>query len=335
MPDIPTNNITSVKPSLATKMLDICLDADQPVVLWGAPGVGKSQLTKQSAVRRTMGLIDVRLALLSDVDLRGIPHTDDGWTVWAPPGFLPRANVPTILFFDEMNRAAVSVMNAGLQLFLDRRLGEYVLPPEVRIVAACNRATDGGGVTNLPAALLNRFTHINIEPDYKDWLRWAAGAGINPITQAFIRFRPNLLHAFNPKAQASPTPRAWEFVSKITWRDEPLDVKSPIYDGTVGQEAGVEYTAFERSWRDLPSITDIMLHPATAPVPKGEATKFAVANALSHEMTMANAGSVFTYLQRLDDEYQVFAVSLASQRDPSLQNTRAFITWGSSHVDLF
>jgi len=335
MPDIQTNHVVTVKPSLATRMLDVLLDADQPTMIWGAPGIGKSQLVKQIADRRGMKLIDVRLSLLSDVDLRGIPYTNNGRTEWAPPAFLPRTNGDTILFFDEMNRAMTSVMNAAFQIVLDRKLGEYELPPNVRIVAACNRETDGGGITRIPSALLNRFTRIDIEPDHKDWLKWSAGAQIDPIVQAFIRFRPDLLHQFDAKAAAFPTPRAWEFVSKITAQDAPLDVKAALYAGTVGKAAGIEYIAFERAWRDLPSIAAILLHPDTSPIPSGVATVYAVSNALSHEMTTTNIDAVMTYLDRLPAEYQVFAVSLATGRDPSLANTRRFITWASAHADLF
>src|SRR5438132_12923067 len=107
MPEIHTNNVVSVKPSLAATMLDVLLDADQPTMIWGAPGIGKSQIVHQAAARRAMTLIDVRLSLLSDVDLRGIPYTAEGRTEWAPPAFLPKSNGATILFFDEMNRALV------------------------------------------------------------------------------------------------------------------------------------------------------------------------------------------------------------------------------------
>ncbi len=333
--DIQTNHVVTVKPSLAAAMLDVLLDADQPTMIWGAPGIGKSQLTHQLAARRGMTLIDVRLSLLSDVDLRGIPYLKDGRTAWAPPAFLPQQNGGTILFFDEMNRALTSVMNAAFQIVLDRKLGEYTLPADVRIVAACNRETDGGGITRLPSALLNRFTRIDLEPDHKDWLKWAASAQINPITQAFIRFRPDLLHQFDSKAPAFPTPRAWEFVGKITSQTAPLDVKAALYAGTVGKAAGIEYVAFERAWRDLPSITNILLHPDTAPIPTGVATVYAVANALSHEMTQSNINACVTYLERLPAEYQVFAVSLATGRDPALANTHRFVNWASSHSDLF
>ena len=75
----------------------------QPVFLWGAPGVGKSQIVSQVAAMRGMALRDIRAVLLDPVDLRGLPRlTDAGTAVWCPPAFLPGPDDPPqgILFLD-------------------------------------------------------------------------------------------------------------------------------------------------------------------------------------------------------------------------------------------
>ena len=127
-----------MKPSDVAKALITCLDAKQPVCLWGSPGIGKSQIVHQTGILTNREVRDVRAVLLDPVDLRGLPHVNgDGRSHWATPEFLPRDG-QGIFFLDELNRAVMMVQNACFQLVLDGKLGEYTMPPEWRIVAACN-----------------------------------------------------------------------------------------------------------------------------------------------------------------------------------------------------
>jgi MoxR-like ATPase len=44
-----------------------------PVMLWGAPGIGKSQIISQIATGHNVNMIDIRLSQMEPSDLRGIP----------------------------------------------------------------------------------------------------------------------------------------------------------------------------------------------------------------------------------------------------------------------
>ena len=62
-----------------------------PVMLWGAPGVGKSQIVAQVAAEENLPLIDIRLSQLEPTDLRGIPFRVDDCVEWAIPSMLPHS----------------------------------------------------------------------------------------------------------------------------------------------------------------------------------------------------------------------------------------------------
>jgi len=118
-----------------------------PVMLWGPPGVGKSQMVAQAGARHGAPVIDIRLSQMEPSDLRGIPFRSGGHVEWAVPAMLPDADrhAPEgILFLDEINAAPPSVSAAAYQLILDRRLGEYRVPEGWAIVAAGNRQGDRG-----------------------------------------------------------------------------------------------------------------------------------------------------------------------------------------------
>lgn len=318
-------------PKEAAQVLQICLNAQQPVCLWGAPGIGKSSVVKQVASAAGRPCLDVRLSLLDPTDLRGLPVVNgDGRVHWATPEFLPRDG-NAVVFFDEMNRAPVLTQNASFQLLLDRKLGEYTLPPAVDMVAACNRETDGGGVIRMPAALANRMVHINVTTDLADWCTWAASAHIEPVVIAFLRFRPTLLHQFDTKAHAFPTPRSWEFVSRIVAQRPAKELEHALVAGAVGHGAAIEFLSFVQLWRSLPSIDAILLAPTSAPVPNDVATLYAVSSALAGRADATNFGRVLSYLDRLPEEYAVYSVKDAVQRTAILASTPEFTQWAIAH----
>ena len=79
-----------------------------PVMLWGPPGVGKSQIVAQIAQKHGVPVIDIRLSQMEPSDLRGIPFRAGETVEWAVPGILPNAerHGPTgILFLDEITSA--------------------------------------------------------------------------------------------------------------------------------------------------------------------------------------------------------------------------------------
>src|SRR6056297_1721926 len=118
-----------------------------PVMLWGPPGVGKSQIVAEVAGRHDVPVIDVRLSQMEPSDLRGIPFRSGELVEWAVPAMLPdagRHGPRGILFLDEITSAAPTVSAAAYQLILDRRLGAYEVPAGWAIFAAGNRQGDRG-----------------------------------------------------------------------------------------------------------------------------------------------------------------------------------------------
>ncbi|HXK56171.1 MAG TPA: AAA family ATPase, partial [Gammaproteobacteria bacterium] len=59
-----------------------------PVMLWGPPGVGKSQMVAQVARRHSVAMIDIRLSQMEPSDLRGIPFRSGSRVEWAVPSLL-------------------------------------------------------------------------------------------------------------------------------------------------------------------------------------------------------------------------------------------------------
>lgn len=279
-----------MRPTLISSVLDKeflgTLDGHHtPVMLWGPPGVGKSQIVAQVGQRHHVPVIDIRLSQMEPSDLRGIPFRENGLVEWAIPSLLPDANrhgAQGILFLDEITSAVPSVSAAAYQLILDRRLGDYRVPPGWAIFAAGNRQGDRGVTYTMPAPLANRFSHFEVELNLDDWVTWAYQNGIDERIIGFLRFRPEQLFKFDPAQNpvAFPTPRSWEFAHRALQKfanTPPLLLGS--LQACVGPAAGIELKAFVDSLDQMPDL-DAILRGEDIKAPKEVDLQYAVASAL-------------------------------------------------------
>lgn len=256
-----------------------------PVMLWGPPGIGKSQIIAQVAKRHAAPMIDIRLSQMEPTDLRGIPFRIENRVEWAVPSMLPdaeRHGPDGILFLDEITSAPPSVSAAAYQLILDRRLGEYEVPPGWAIFAAGNRQGDRGVTYTMPAPLANRFSHFEVESNIDDWVSWAYANNMDDRLIGFLRFRPELLFDFNPAHNpvAFPSPRSWEFAHRTLQKfgDHP-ELLLPTLQSCVGPAAGLELHAFIENLEKMPDL-DAILRGEPVAVPREVDLQYAVASAL-------------------------------------------------------
>lgn len=333
------------------------LEVDAPAFVWGKPGIGKSEIVFQiaSELRRIevakLGnlsalelleiakiplVIDIRLSTFDPVDLRGLPAIINGLTQWMRPQIWPvenRWNLTVILFFDEMDRAAPAVANAALQIVLDRRIGEHVLPASVRIVAAGNGASDKRTTQAIGEAQANRFTHLYADADAETASAHWNSIGVDPALVAFIRFRPQLIETTREQGKhAFASPRAWAKCAKFMHLPDAR--RHRLIAGTVGEAPAGECEAFIRMFRDLPSLDSIIRDPANAPVSDKINVQYAVSTGLARKATHANFAAVCTYAARMPREFEIMLVTDAVRRDRTLCETAAYAAWAVKNQDV-
>ncbi|RLJ18319.1 ATPase [bacterium endosymbiont of Escarpia laminata] len=266
-----------------------------PVMLWGPPGVGKSDMVRQVGENHAVPVIDIRLSQMEPSDLRGIPFRVEDRVDWAIPSILPdaaRHGEAGILFLDEITSAPPTVSAAAYQLILDRRLGEYQVPKGWAIFAAGNRQGDRGVTYSMPAPLANRFSHFEVEVNLDDWVAWAYRNNIDERVIAFLRFRPELLFDFDPAHNpvAFPSPRSWEFAHRGLHKfDSHPSLMQGALQACIGPAAGIELKAFVDSLDKMPDL-DAILAGEDVPVPTEIDLQYAVAAALVGRAIRAQEG---------------------------------------------
>jgi len=331
---------TAMKPSHIEMAVNMELDADNPTFIWGSPGIGKSAVVKAVAESRFLDLIDLRALLLDPVDLRGIPSTDDGVTRWLPPAFLPRDG-EGVIFLDELNAAPPMVAAALYGLVLDRELGEYRLPDGWSIIAAGNNETDMAVTNRMPTPLANRFAHYEMVADVNDWTAWAASAGLDKRVIAFVNWRPELIHKFDPRSgsKAFASPRSWEMVSKKLGAGIPDAILTPAIAGTVGKEAASEFIGFMPIFDRLPDIRKVLTDPDNFDIPANAAEiGYAIAANIGSFADASNIDNVVKVADRLgdtySDEFAVLAVRMATNKDKRLLETSAVTEFLANNASL-
>ncbi len=257
-------SIRQVGPKSAKTSIAFAIKMKRPTFLWGPPGIGKSDLVQQIGADTDREVIDVRLALWEPTDIKGIPYFDSnaGTMTWAPPAELPTdPNSKAILFLDELNSAPPAVQAAAYQLILNRKVGTYVLPKGVDIVAAGNRDGDKGVTYRMPAPLANRFVHLEMKVDFEDWQDWATINGIHPEVVGYVGFAKQDLYDYDPKSPSKSfaTPRSWSFVSDLVADDE-IDTESltNLVSGAIGDGLAVKFMAHRKIASKLPKPSEIL-----------------------------------------------------------------------------
>ena len=241
------------------------------VMLWGAPGVGKSQGIRQVAKEiadktgKKVEITDVRLLLFNPIDLRGIPTANEDKTlaIWLKPKIFQMDesdDVINILFLDEISAAPQSVQAAAYQITLDRTVGEHRLPDNCIVIAAGNRVTDRSVAYAMPKALANRLCHIEIVSDSKSWHDWAITAGVNRVVLGFLDYNPSMLMQFDSVTDglAFPTPRSWEMVSNILNHvSENISEVYPLIIGCIGADAAYELRSWSEIYSEIPDVETV------------------------------------------------------------------------------
>lgn len=254
----------TVSPNEAKAAIRKAMKKQRPVFMWGPPGIGKSDIVKQLGNEADREVIDVRLSLWEPTDIKGIPYYNSQANTmsWAPPAELPTDPESTaILFLDELNSAAPATQAAAYQLILNRRVGTYILPKGVNIVAAGNRETDKGVTYRMPAPLANRFLHVELRVDFEDWHQWAVLNRIHEQVVGYIGFAKQDLYDFDPKSssRAFATPRSWSFVSELLDDDDVSEnTLTDLVAGAVGEGLAVKFMAHRKVSKQMPKPEDIL-----------------------------------------------------------------------------
>ena len=236
-----------------TKELKTLLESTPPghnIMLSGRHGIGKSRIITGHFEARGQKVVTLFLGQMSDPgDLLGLPDKDaaTGKTVFMPPSWFPTDGQPVVLFLDELNRARPEILQAVMDLALNRKLAGRSLPEGSRIISAVNDGEEYQ-LTDLDPALVSRFNIYNFKPTVGEWLLWATQAGLDKHVTDFIENNSRMLDGdaavtdSSSSLEKTPDRRAWERVSDILKNTPNITgTTKKVVAGIVGAKAAAEF----------------------------------------------------------------------------------------------
>lgn len=320
-----------------TTALAVAVAARVPVLLWGAPGTGKSSVVNDLATAMGWPCEVVIASIREPSDFAGLPIVVDGQVHFAPPTWATSLaeNGHGVLFLDEISTAPPAVQAALLRVVLERTVGDLQLPEDVVVIAAANPPDQAADGWDLSAPLANRFCHL-------DWTTDAAvvaqgfTAGFAPPTvpdlgldrpealsrartrsraevATFLLLRPSAVIG-PPQDRAAagrawPSPRTWEMAADLLAATRITDVSSEVrtvlVSGCVGDGPGIEFLAW-RAELDLPDPEHVLADPAGFELPergdRAYAVLTSVAAAVAAEATVERWAAGWQVLGRAGEQ---------------------------------
>jgi hypothetical protein len=192
------------------------------------PGVAKSAIGLSIAQKLGFRYLDMRLSMsdesdfkypyLEDLEYAGKMYKVSGYAV---PKWAFEANQqPTIIHFEELNRAPQFVRNAALQILLEREIGDFKFNDTVLMMASGNLGDeDGTDVEEFDAALNNRLIHIDHSLGVDDWVNDFAMESCHGLIVSYIKTHPEQLYKVSDNAKGYATPRSWTMLSRFITRN--------------------------------------------------------------------------------------------------------------------
>lgn len=321
-------------------------------MLWGAPGVGKSDSLKtiSSIVAEKTGkkvvITDVRLLLFNPVDLRGIPVPDANreLAIWLRPKIFqmdPSEDIINILMLDEISAAPPSVQAAAYQITLDRKIGEHKLPGNCYIICAGNRMQDKSVAYKMPKALANRLTHFDIRAELEDWKAWALKSGIDSKIIGFLNFKPSFLQSFDPNSDdnAFPTPRTWEMVNNYMKIFGGLENAYPCIAGCIGIGTAGEFKRYCQVFSKIPNVDDVF-NGKEITMPDSPDILYALSAAISGRIgsvTKDQLKNVIKFTESMPSEFSVLTIKdilLVPKMKQQMISLPEWLSWTRKHKSL-
>jgi len=251
------------------------MKAQEPILIRGQHGIGKSEIVYQAAKRLieeglVNKVIEKRLSQLTDGEMTGLQRVDGDFVQFTPVDWLWTAcNEPVVLFLDEVDRAIRELAQGVFQLMDSRAFNGMTLHPGTIIIAAVNGGEHGSNyqVRIMDPAELDRYAVIDVRPDLTEWLEFVGEKKLVP-TEISHFLAQNPEHFFAAEIERNviqPSPRSWVKLSQFFIKNKILEKVEELGDEIVtysrprvGMKASIDLVKFLHNNYAKISIVDIL-----------------------------------------------------------------------------
>ena len=143
-----------------------------------------------------------------------------------------------VLFFDELSNAMPTIQSYVFNIVLHHEVnGRWMLPDNVRVVAAGNDMEESLTANEIAQPLFSRFAHVYIETTFKEWFPWSCQARLHPLVIAYnYKNKGEYLRTEYTGTGPNCDPRKWEMVSKVLYETGELSIVENLIDKKVAED---------------------------------------------------------------------------------------------------
>ena len=254
----------------------------RPVLLLGAPGIGKTQIMEQAARECGVALVAytithhtrqsaIGLPFISKKEYGGREYSTTEYTMSEIVASIYNRMSETglsegILFIDEINCVSETLAPAMLQFLQCKSFGNHEIPKGWVIVAAGNPPEYNKSVREFDVVTLDRVKKILVEPDYQTWREYAYKENMHPAILSYLELRNNCFYQMETTIDGKQfaTPRGWEDLSRMMEVYERLGksitadlVGQYIQHERISREFAEYYELYQKYQQDY-QITEIL-----------------------------------------------------------------------------
>lgn len=240
----------------------------RPVLLLGAPGIGKTQIMEQIAKECGIGLVAYTITHHTRQSAIGLPfiskHVFGGreypvteYTMSEIVASVYEKMEKTglsegILFIDEINCVSETLAPAMLQFLQCKTFGSHEIPRGWIIVAAGNPPEYNKSVREFDVVTMDRVKKIEVEPDFAVWKEYARRRQLHPAVIAYLNARSGNFYKMETTVDGKQfaTPRGWEDLSQMMEAYERLGI-------SIDREVVVQYIQHETVAKDFANYLEL------------------------------------------------------------------------------
>ncbi len=323
-------------------------------------GVGKTQQVYEYAKQHKRLVCDRVVSIMDptgDFAMAGLDNTGDlkfrhnrsfPFIGFEDEWLHPESQNAPMVFLDEFNQAQTSQQNMAMKLVLEHQVHGRKLIPGTTIVLAGNRLSDQAFVHRYSGPMANRVMWLYVALSLDDFLNYAHSTGrINEFVIAYLKLHPDHLHVSlmaettadqQTKIMASlegahPTPRSWEFVSRVLDSQPNETIRLAAVSGLVGSAVATEFEQTYRLKDDLPDL-DKLCKTGKGKYPNNVGTRFVLISALLKKVDKDNLSNILDYFAGMDPEVSVMFVQLMLKHRLTLASHPAFTKWSVKNGHL-
>lgn len=240
----------------------------RPILLMGAPGIGKTQIMEQIARECKVALVAytithhtrqsaIGLPFILEKEFGGKKYSVTEYTMSEIIGSVYAQIEKTgcregILFIDEINCVSETLAPTMLQFLQCKTFGNQQVPEGWIIVAAGNPPEYNKSVREFDVVTLDRVKKIDVEPDFGVWKEYAYGAGVHGAIISYLELKKENFYQMETRVDGKrfATARGWQDLSELLTVYEKLGLE-------MDQEVILQYIQHEKIAKDFANYLEL------------------------------------------------------------------------------